>query len=364
MAAGTISGAHGAEADRTTFGTLDDGRAVEAVVLRNGNGVEAHVIALGATLQSLFAPDRKGARADIVLGYDTPQEYLDKGSYLGVSVGRYANRIANGRFTLDGETYQLETNDGPNHLHGGVEGFDRKIWTIEAAESGDEARVVLSYVSPDGEGGYPGELTARVTYSLNERNELKIEYEATTDAPTIVNLTNHAYFNLGGQGDVMGHRLKLKASAFTPVDETLIPTGELRKVKGTPFDFTKSTPIGERIRATTNDQIRYGRGYDHNFVIDGKAGELRTAAKVEDPVSGRVMELLTTAPGVQFYSGNFLDGTVAGKAGRAHRQGDAFCLEPQTFPDGPNKPDFPSARLDPGETYRNVMVFRLSAAGK
>jgi aldose 1-epimerase len=312
-----------------------------------------------------MAPDRHGAIDDIVLGYDSAAEYLEKGQYFGVSVGRYANRIANGRFELEGSSYRLETNDGANHLHGGSDGFDKKLWDIEQLESGPDAKAVLAYVSPDGEGGYPGTLTATAIYSLNESNELTIEYRATADEPTIVNLTNHSYFNLAGQNtpeDVMDHRLTLHAGAFTPTDAGLIPTGELRGVDGTPFDFTTPRRIGERIR-NADEQLRLARGYDHNFVIDGDAGVLRPAAKLEDALSGRVLELLTTAPGVQFYSGNFLDGSLVGKSGRAYRQGDGLCLEPQTFPDAPNRPDFPSPRLDPGETYRNIMVFRLAIAG-
>jgi aldose 1-epimerase len=357
------SAAMAAEAERETFGTLPDGRAVEAVVLRNANGVSARVIALGATLQSLSAPDRSGRVDDIVLGYDDAARYLEEPQYFGVTVGRYANRIANGRFDLDGEPYQLEINDGANHLHGGLNGFDKQLWEIAAVESGEQARVVLTYVSPDGEGGYPGTLTAQVTYALNDDNELTIDHRARTDAPTIVNLTNHSYFNLGGHAalrSVMDHRLTIHASAYTPVDAGLIPTGEIRTVAETAFDFTTPTPIGARIRDAEDEQLRLGRGYDHNFVLDGEPGALRPAARLEDPDSGRVLELLATAPGVQFYSGNFLDGRVVGKGGVAYRQGDGLCLEPQTFPDAPNRASFPSPRLDPGEEYQNTMVLRLS----
>lgn len=354
------------DASRTEFGRLEDGRVVEAVLLENQGGVSARIITLGATLQSLAYPDDAGTIDDVVLGYDSPQEYLRKGQYFGVTVGRYANRIADGRFELDGQAYQLERNDGDNHLHGGTDGFDRKVWEIERVTSGDEASIVLRHVSPDGAGGYPGKLTATATYTLNEAGELTIAYQAVTDAPTIVNLTNHSYFNLAGHEaaeSVMDHRLAIHAARYTPVDSALIPTGKINPVDGTPFDFRVPTRIGDRIR-DPHEQLRRGLGYDHNFVIDGDAGQLRMAARVEDPRSGRVLELLTTAPGVQFYSGNFLDGSVAGKDGKSYRQGDGLCLEPQVFPNSPNQSGFPSPRLDPGETYRNVMVLRLSTTGR
>ena len=358
-----IASAAGAEATRMEFGKLEDGTGIEAIELSNDHGVSARVITLGATLQSLSVPDRDGRSDDIVLGYSTAKEYLAEPQYFGATVGRYANRIAAGRFTLDGKQYVLPTNDGENHLHGGPRGLDKVVWKVQPVSSGSPASVTLSYVSPDGDGGYPGTLDITVVYSLNDDNELAIEYRATTDKPTIVNITNHAYFNLAGEAgdsDVMDHRLMLFADQYTPVNATLIPTGELRKVAGTAFDFRKAHAIGDRIRDGSDEQIRFGRGYDHNFVVNGSAGALRPGVRVEDPQSGRVMEVLTTAPGVQFYSGNFLDGTTVGKSGRVYRQGDAFCLEPQVFPDSPNKPDFPSARLDPGETYVNRMVFRFS----
>jgi len=358
-----IASAAGAEATRMAFGKLEDGTGIEAIELSNDHGVSARVITLGATLQSLSVPDRDGRSDDIVLGYSTAKEYLAEPQYFGATVGRYANRIAAGRFTLDGKQYVLPTNDGENHLHGGPRGLDKVVWKVKPVSSGSPASVTLSYVSPDGDGGYPGTLDITVVYSLNDNNELAIEYRATTDKPTIVNITNHAYFNLAGEAgdsDVMDHRLMLFADQYTPVNATLIPTGELRKVAGTAFDFRKAHAIGDRIRDGSDEQIRFGRGYDHNFVVNGSAGALRPGVRVEDPQSGRVMEVLTTAPGVQFYSGNFLDGTTVGKSGRVYRQGDAFCLEPQVFPDSPNKPDFPSARLDPGETYVNRMVFRFS----
>lgn len=352
-----------AEAERSTFGALPDDRKVESVELRNGNGMSVRIIALGAAIQALSVPDREGKSADVVLGYDSPARYMTEPQYFGVTVGRYANRIAKGRFTLDGKTYQLATNDGPNHLHGGTLGFDRALWRIDAVESGATARVVLSHISPDGDEGYPGTLRASAAYALGEDNELSIEYTATTDKPTIVNITNHAYFNLAGEAsgqDILGHHLMLAADAFTPVDATLIPTGERRSVAGTPFDFRTPQAIGARIRDASSEQLRRGRGYDHNFIVNGDVGTLRLAARLEEPGSGRVLELHTTAPGLQLYTGNFLDGTIVGKSGRLYRQSDGVCLEPQVFPDAPNQPAFLSARLDPGQTYVHSIRLRFS----
>lgn len=354
-----------AEAERVDFGKLADGTPVPAVQLSNSKGMSVRIIALGATVQSLNVPDRSGTVADVALGHDTVREYVDKRQFFGATAGRYANRIAKGKFTLDGKQYTLETNDGPNHLHGGVRGFDQVVWKIDSVSNGSPARVVLSHVSPDGAGGYPGTLKVTVTYTLGESNDLTVEYRATTDKPTIVNITNHTYFNLAGAAnnrDVLGHRLTLLADAYTPVDATLIPTGERRNVAGTAFDFSKPRAIGERVRDGEDEQLRIGRGYDHNFVLTGQAGTMRLAARLHDPASGRVMDLLTTAPGVQFYSGNFLDGTSVGKLGVIYRQGDGLCLEPQVFPDTPNRPDFPSARLDPGQEYVNAMTFRFSVS--
>ncbi|MGK6356775.1 aldose epimerase family protein [Sphingomonas sp. DT-207] len=351
---------------RQTMATLDDGRVVEKVTLANGNGVSATLMTLGATLQSLIVPDRDGVLDDVVLGHDTPGEYLAQRNFFGVSVGRYANRIAHGRFSLDGREYRLEINNGPHHLHGGA-GFDQALWTIVSVGEGDEAHVELELVSPDGEGGYPGTLRVTARYTLDDRDQLRIDYRATTDAPTIVNLTNHALFNLAGEGarsNVLAQRLMLHASSYTPVDSTLIPTGELAPIAGTPFDFRAPRAIGDGIRDGNDPQIRIGRGYDHNFVIDGAPGTLRPAARLEDPASGRAMEMLVTAPGLQVYSGNFLDGTVAGKRGRVYRQSDGLALEPQTFPDSPNRPEFPSPRLDPGMEYVNTMLLRFSQVAR
>ncbi len=358
-AALSTTGAQAATATRGEFGALADGTKIQSVTLANAKGMSARIITLGATLQSVIVPDKSGRKEDVTLGYDKAQDYLTKPNYFGVSVGRYANRIAKAKFNLDGKTYTLAANDGPNALHGGARGFDKRVWRVDSTTGGPYAQVTLSYVSPDGEEGFPGQLRATVTYTLNEQNELRIDYGAVTSKPTVANLTNHAYFNLSGNAarDVMGHLVTLKAERFTPVDATLIPTGERRPVAGTVFDFRKATPIGARIRDARDTQIRLGRGYDHNFIVDGKAGDMRTAAIVEDPVSGRVMEVRATAPGIQFYTGNFMDGTYFGKNNRAYRQGDALCLEPGTFPDAPNQSAFPSARLDPGKTYVNSMVF-------
>jgi aldose 1-epimerase len=354
-----------AVARKVDFGALADGTRVPAVELANGVGMTARIIALGAAIQSLHVPDREGRSADVVLGFGSPAEYLAHTEYFGATVGRYANRIARGAFELDGRRYALDTNDGPNHLHGGLRGLDKALWRIESVTSGEEARVALAHVDPDGAGGYPGELHVTATYTLDARNELNVEYRATTSKPTIVNLTNHSYFNLAGDGggrDVMDHRLTIVAEEYTPVDETSIPTGERRPVAGTAFDFRRPHAIGERIRDGRELQLRIGHGYDHNFVVSGVPRTLRPAARVEEPASGRVLELAATAPGLQFYSGNLLDGTLSGKTGRLYRQGDGLCLEPQLYPDSPNRPQFPSARLGPGDEFVNTMTFRFSTA--
>jgi aldose 1-epimerase len=356
------TGAGAADAKREPFGALADGRQVEAVVLSNKAGIRVKVMTLGATIQSLLIPDRTGHPGDIVLGFDSPQEYVQNPSYFGATVGRFANRIAKGHFTLDGKTYSLATNDHGNHLHGGLKGFDKVLWTIHSVKSASTATAVLSYISPDGEEGYPGTLRVTASYSLDDSAMLRVEFKATTDKPTIVNISNHSYFNLSAEtgASVLNHLLLVNASRFTPVDVGLIPTGERRAVQGTPFDFRKPTAIGLRVRDGHDQQIRYGRGYDHNFALDGAVGELRLAARVDDPSTGRVMEIFTAAPGLQFYSGNFLDATIAGKGGRVYREGDALVLEPQLFPDAPNQTSFPSARLDPGSSYVNTMEYRFS----
>lgn len=353
-----------AEAQQESAGRLADGTEAFAITLKAANGVSARVLTYGATLQSLIAPGRDGTLADITLGYDDVQTYEAKPNFFGVTVGRFANRIAAGRFTLDGKAYQLAQNNLGNSLHGGAKGFDKRNWKIVSVKSGPVASVVLSYVSADGEEGYPGKLDTKVTYSLDERGNLTIAFEASTNKPTIVNMTNHALFNMAGDGSPMGamdNRLTIPASAYTPVNATLIPTGELRKVAGTVFDFTHPRRIADGLRNGQDEQIAIGRGYDHNFALDkGVTATPQLAARLEDPASGRVLEVLTTEPGVQFYTGNFLDGTVLGKKGRVYRMGDGIALEPQKFPDAPNQPAFVSARVDPGKPYRHTMIYRVS----
>jgi aldose 1-epimerase len=356
------SSAGAAQARRTDFGALADGTRIEAVDLTSRTGVRARIITLGARIQSLYTADRTGRLNDIVLGFAAPQQYFADGNYFGATVGRFANRLAKGRFTLDGHTYQVSVNDHGNSLHGGSPGFDKRVWKIESLHGGSSASVVMSYVSPDGENGYPGTLRVTATYTLTDSGELRIDYGATTNKPTIVNLSGHTYFNLASSSahfSTMRDLLQINASHFTPVDDTLIPTGITAPVAGTPFDFRKPTPIGLRIRDGKDTQIRYCHGYDMNFVLDGRPGTLRLAARVEDPRSGRVLEVYTTAAGVQFYSGNFLSGTFVGKQDIVYRQGDAVVLEPQDFPDAPNHPNFPAATLDPGATYHNVIVYRF-----
>jgi aldose 1-epimerase len=342
-------------ADRQAFGKLPDGTPVEVYTLKDGP-IEARILTLGGVVASLRAPDRKGHSADIVLGYDSLDGYANDKSYFGGIIGRYANRIAAGAFTLDGKKYSLPKNNGENSLHGGTRGFDKVVWKAKPIEHGVE----LTYVSPDGDQGYPGKLTATVRYTLRDKT-LRIEYSATTDAPTVVNLTNHSYFNLAGEGrgTILDHQLKLNASRYTPVDKTLIPTGELPSVAGTPFDFRQLTAIGQRINAD-NQQLRFGLGYDHNWVLDAAPGKLAEAAELYDPASGRVLQVYTTEPGIQFYSGNFLDGTITGKGGKKYAHRSALCLETQHFPDSPNQQKFPSTVLQPGQRYHSVTEFRFS----
>jgi aldose 1-epimerase len=313
----------------------------------------------------VIAPDRAGKPGDIVLGYDTLAGYVAKPNFFGATVGRVANRIAKGQFTLDGKSYQTPVNDGPNALHGGTKGFDKVVWTVVSATGGAKPQVTLRYVSPDGDQGYPGTLTTTATYSLDDKGDLAADYSATADKATVVNLSNHTYWNLNGEGSVagaMGLRMMIPAAAYTPTDSTAIPTGEFRPVAGTPFDFRTPTVIGLRVRDGQDEQLRFGRGYDHNWVVTRtKPKAMQLMARVEDPLSGRVMEVLSDQPGIQFYSGNFLDGTITGKAGHIYREGDSIVLEPQMFPDTPNRPDFGSVRLAPGQTYANHIVFRFSA---
>ena len=364
VSVGIAAPATAADYERAAFGKLPDGRSVEAITLTNARGVSATVINYGAALQALVMPDRNGERADVQLGYPTIDGYLTKSEFFGATVGRFANRIAKGRYTLDGKAYSAPVNNGPNSLHGGERGFDKVLWEVVKVRRGDAASVTMRYVSPDGDQGYPGKLTVLATYSLDEANALTIEYKATTDAPTIVNLSNHAYWNLAGEGagTAMGHLLTIAADAYTPTDATLIPTGEIRSVEGTVFDFREPRAVGDRVRDGSEEQIVFGLGYDHNFVVARDiADKPRLVARVEEPVSGRGFELWSNQPGLQFYSGNFLDGSIVGKSKRTYRQGDTIVLEPQLFPDAPNQPGFASARLAPGQTYRNVIIYRLSS---
>jgi len=343
---------------KSSYGSLPNGTEVHAFTLVNESGVAARVITLGATLVELLTPDRAGQLADITLGYDTLEGWLRPGNpYMGCIVGRYANRLARGRFTLDGRKYALAVNNGPNALHGGLKGFDKAVWKAEPVPTGQGAAVRFTHTSPDGDEGYPGTLQVEVIYTLTEANELRLDYTARSDKATVLNLTNHTYWNLGNTGTVRDHVLTLNAARITAVNETSIPTGEFIEVAGTPWDFTHPTPIGKRIDEVGSDPT----GYDHNYVIkEGGAADPVFTARVEDPGSGRVMEVLTTEPGVQFYTGNYLDGSEPGKAGRTYGRHSGFCLETQHFPDSPNHPDFPSTVLRPGQTYRQTTIHRFS----
>jgi aldose 1-epimerase len=343
---------------REPFGAMPDGTGVDVYTLRDASGLEVRAITYGGIITSLKTPDRTGAFGDIVLGFNSLDGYLKRHPYFGAIVGRYGNRIGGARFSLDDANYTLAANNGPHHLHGGVRGFDAYVWTAQPVSWRNA--IVFSRTSPDGEEGYPGALSVQVTYELTDRNELVVEYLATTDKATPVNLTQHSYFNLAGEGtgDILGHTLLVNADRYTPVDATLIPTGELAPVEGTPFDFRKATPIGARIDAA-HPQIANGQGYDHNFVLNRTGDGLQLAARVVEPSSGRTLEVSTTEPGVQFYAGNFLDGTLTGKAGRNYQRRSGFCLETQHFPDSPNKPAFPSTILRPGSEYRSRTVFRF-----
>lgn len=360
----TSGAALAAEASRAPAGTLADGTAVEVISLTNKQGISARILTYGATLQSLSMPDKHGKTADVLLGYDDLKDYVDHPNYFGVTVGRYANRIAGGAFSIDGKAYQLPLNDKTNSLHGGGKGFDKQVWKVASVKSGPVATLVLTLTSADGDSGYPGKLDSSVTYTLDEAGNLGIIFDAKTDKPTIVNMTNHAIFNLGGEGSpdgALGHLLTIPAKAYTPVDEALIPTGERKPVDGSVFDFRQPRRVADGIRDGRDPQIVFGRGYDHNWALDkGLTKTPELAARLEDPVSGRVVEVLTTEPGVQFYAGNFLDGTLVGKGGHLYRMGDGIALEPQKFPDAPNKPNFVSARVDPGKPYHHAMVYRLS----
>jgi aldose 1-epimerase len=352
----------GTRVERKPFGRTAAGDA-ELFTLSRDGAPTVQVTNQGGHVVAILARDKAGRVADVVLGYRDFAGYTVSKDFLGCLVGRYANRIAKGKFSLNGKTYTLALNNGPNTLHGGPTGFFTRLWTAKAVGGPEGDAVELSYVSKDGEEGYPGNLTAKVVYSLRADGGLVIDYTATSDAPTIVNLTNHAYFNLAGEGEgtILGQELEIESDAFTPVDPTLIPTGELRPVAGTPFDFRKPVAIGARIDGA-DEQLKRGGGYDHNFVLRGKAGELRLVARVTDRKSGRVLEMLTTEPGVQFYSGNFLDGSIVGKSGKPYVKRGGFCLEAQHYPDSPNRPEWPSVVLKPGETYRQTTVYRLTTS--
>jgi aldose 1-epimerase len=343
---------------RCAFGPIVDGREASLFVLRNASGIEATISDLGASLISLQVPDRDGRRADVVLGYQDPERYRTNPCFFGVTVGRCANRIAGARFELDGTTYRLAANDGPNHLHGGVRGFDKRLWSAQPHAT--QPRLTLRYRSADGEEGYPGNLDVEVVYSLTAADELMIDYVATADRACPVNLTHHSYFNLAGGGDILSHELRLEASHFTPIGEGCIPTGEVRPVAGTPFDFVRPATIGSRIDAH-DDQLRAGKGYDHNVVLHGEPGTLRVAVELYDRRSGRALQVLTTQPGLQLYTGNYLDGSVAGKGGVAYGKHAGLCLETQHFPDSPNRPAFPSVILRPGQRYRHTAIYRFKA---
>jgi aldose 1-epimerase len=347
--------------EKQPFGKTPDGTSVDLYTLTNDNGMIVKIMNYGGTVTSLIVPDRNGKMGDVVLGYDNLDGYLKNNPYFGSIIGRYANRIAKGRFILNGIEYKLAQNNGENHLHGGIKGFDKVVWNAKEVKTGNGVGVELSYLSKDGEEGYPGNLSVTVTYILTNNNELKINYLATTDKDTVVNLTHHSYFNLAGagEGDILGHELMINADKFTPVDKNLIPTGELRSVKGTPMDFTQPTPIGARINQE-DEQLIFGKGYDHNWVLNLVDGALTRVARVYEPKTGRVMEVFTTEPGMQFYSGNFLDGTITGKGGKVYYQRYGFCLETQHFPDSPNKPQFPSTVLKPGQTYKTTTIYQFS----
>jgi len=345
---------------KESFGKTGNGENVDLYTLTNNLGMQAKIMNYGGIVVSLKVPDRNGKMDDVVLGFNDLDSYLKGHPYFGAIVGRYGNRIAKGRFTLNGVEYKLAVNNGENHLHGGIKGFDKVVWTAKEMRTKMGPALSLTYISKDGEEGYPGTLTATVVYTLTNNNELKLDYTVTTDKDTVSNLTHHSYFNLAGEGngDILSHILTLNGSRFTPTDAGSIPTGELKAVAGTPFDFLKPTVIGKRIN-DQDQQLQYGSGYDHNFVVNGKFGSLRSAATVYEPTSGRVLEVWTTEPGVQFYTGNFLDGTLTGKSGKVYQKRFGFCLETQHYPDSPNHPAFPTTTLKKGATYRSTTVYRF-----
>lgn len=345
----------------TPYGKTPDGAKVELYTLRNMFGMEVRICTYGGTVTHLFAPDRDGHFGDVVLGRDSLRTYVAKSPYFGCILGRYGNRIANGQFKIDGKSYQLAKNNGPNSLHGGLKGFDKVVWKARPMMTTNGPALELTYVSKDGEEGFPGKLSVKAVYTLTPKNELRLDCTATTDKPTVVNLSQHSYYNLACSGDILGHVMQINADRFTPVNEFQIPTGELRSLNGSPLDFRTPTLIGARI-AQKDTQLKYGNGYDHNYVLNNPNHELVLAARVVEPASGRVLEVLTTEPGMQFYTGNFLDGSIAGKGGHMYKFRSGFCLEPQHFPDSPNQPNFPSVVLRPGETYHNTIVHHFTTA--
>ena len=362
LLAGTTQSAK-ASIEKRVFGKLEDGTTIDIYTLKNRKGLQVEITTYGGAVVTIKTPDRRGRMADIVLGYADASGYVSDVSYFGALIGRYANRIARGRFTLNGVEYQLPQNNGVNHLHGGVRGFHKVVWQPLELPRHDGVALQLTYLSKDNEEGYPGNLAVTATYVLSDANELRIEYSATTDKETVVNFTHHSYFNLAGAGtgNVLQHKLKINADRFTPVDQTLIPTGELKAVKGTPFDFGRETAIGSRINQP-DGQLVFGKGYDHNFVLNKQGQELSLAATVYEPSSGRALEMWTTEPGVQLYSGNFLD-KVRGKEGKLYNRNDGFCLEAQHFPDSPNHPAFPSTVLKPGQRYTQTTVYKFMVRG-
>lgn len=362
--AAATSPAYSAEAVQKNAGKLADGSEATEIILTGKNGVSVTVLSFGATLHKFMAPDRNGKLADIAVSYENLSDYEKRPNYWGATIGRYGNRIGGGKFVLDNQSYQLSQNNGKNSLHGGAASWDVRNWKVEMVTSGTIASVRLSLYSPDGDNGYPGAVNANVTYSLDDAGALTIEFAATTNKPTVINMTNHALFNMAGEGapqGAMDNILTIPASHYTPVDENLIPTGELRAVEGSVFDFRKGKTLNQGLRDGTDQQIAFGRGFDHNFALDkGVTDKPELAARLEDPQSGRVLEVLSTQPGLQLYAGNFLDGTYLGKNGHLYRMGDGIALEPQKFPDAPNHPNFVQARVDPGQTYRHVMIYRVS----
>jgi aldose 1-epimerase len=344
---------------RQPFGKTKEGTPVDLFTLRNSQGAEAKISNYGGIVVSLKVPDRNGKMGDVVLGYDHLEGYLKETPYFGALVGRYGNRIAKGKFTLSGQQYTLATNNGPNALHGGLKGFDKVVWEPKILATPSGTALELHYVSKDGEEGYPGNLSVTAVYTLTDDNALKLEYTATTDKETVLNLTHHSYFNLAGKGDILKHEVMINADKFTPVDANLIPTGELRPVEGTPLDFRKPTAIGSRINQD-DEQLKLGSGYDHNFIINKPSGELGLCARVYDYSSGRVLEVSSTEPGIQFYTGNFLSGSIKGKGGWVYQKRNAFCMEPQHYPDSPNHPEFPTTVLKPGQTFKSTIIYKLS----